>query len=137
MPLVLDISIVNADAMYHKLKKSNIVLNIGSGKCFSINYIVKLLSGDIIYIPKRPGEPEITWSNINKAKKLLCHDYIFSTETPSQLAGLYGYYPTLAHAELALSYPTLIQQYSVEKLQDLAYQYLSPQRYAITVMEPC
>ena len=63
--------VISAITKAIKLKKSNIVLNIGSGKCFSINYIVKLLSGDIIYIPKRPGEPEITWSNINKAKKLL------------------------------------------------------------------
>ncbi|MGK7879517.1 MAG: M16 family metallopeptidase [Crocosphaera sp.] len=76
-------------------------------------------------------------AELNKAKKLLCHDYIFSTETPSQLAGLYGYYQTLAHAELALTYPSLIQQYSAEKLQDLAAQYLSPKRYGITIMEPC
>ncbi len=79
----------------------------------------------------------ITAVELNKAKKLLCHDYIFSTETPSQLAGLYGYYQTLANAELALSYPTLIQQYSAEKLQQLAVQYLSPECYGITVMEPC
>ena len=64
-----------------KLKKSNVVLNIGSGKCYSINYIVKLLNGDIIYIPKRPGEPEITWSNINKAKKILKWKPIVSIES--------------------------------------------------------
>ena len=63
--------VISAITKAIKLKKSNIVLNIGSGKCFSINYIVKLLSGEIIYIPKRPGEPEVTWSNINRAKKLL------------------------------------------------------------------
>ena len=63
-----------------KLKKSNIVLNIGSGKCFSINYIVKLLNGDTVYIPKRPGEPEITWSNINKARKILKWKPIVSIE---------------------------------------------------------
>ncbi|MDJ0729855.1 MAG: pitrilysin family protein [Crocosphaera sp.] len=86
---------------------------------------------------KQLQQEPIPKPELNKAKRLLCHDYIFSTETPSQLAGLYGYYQTLAHAELALSYPTLIQQYSAEKLQHLAYQYLSPERYAITVLEPC
>ncbi len=82
-------------------------------------------------------QESITEAELNKAKRLLTHDYIFSTETPSQLAGLYGYYQTLAHAKLALDYPTIIQQYSIEKLQQLACQYLSPERYAITVMEPC
>lgn len=79
----------------------------------------------------------ITEVELNKAKRLLCHDYIFSTETPSQLAGLYGYYQTLAHAELALKYPSLIQQYTAEKLQEVACQYLSPEQYAITLMKPC
>ena len=70
-----------------------------------------------------------------KAKRLLCHDYIFSTETPSQLAGLYGYYHTLASAELAALYPQKIQQISVTELQRLARQYLSPDYYAITILE--
>ena len=79
----------------------------------------------------------VTEVELNKAKRLLTHDYIFSTETPSQLAGLYGYYQTLAHAELALHYPIMIQRYSAEKLQQVADHYLSPERYAITIMEPC
>ena len=99
----------------------------------NISQVEEIICDRLTQLQQEP----ITETELNKAKKLLCHDYIFSTETPSQLAGLYGYYQTLAHAELALSYPTLIQQYSVEKLQDLAYQYLSPQRYAITVLEPC
>ncbi|MDJ0601676.1 MAG: pitrilysin family protein [Crocosphaera sp.] len=79
----------------------------------------------------------ITEVELNKAKRLLCHDYIFSTETPSQLAGLYGYYQTLADAKLAFSYPTVIQQYTAAQLQQLACEYLSPDQYAITVMRPC
>ena len=72
--------VISAITKAIKLKKSNIVLNIGSGKCFSINYIVKLLNGDTVYIPKRPGEPEITWSNINKARKILKWKPIVSIE---------------------------------------------------------
>jgi len=70
-----------------------------------------------------------------KAKRLLCHDYIFSTETPSQLAGLYGYYQTLASAEFAALYPQKIQEMNITKLQRLANQYLSPDYYAITILE--
>jgi predicted Zn-dependent peptidase len=72
---------------------------------------------------------------LGRAKRLLCHDYIFSTETPGQLAGLYGYYHTLASAELATCYPTTIQALDTQMLQRLAGQYLSPDYYAITTMQ--
>lgn len=63
--------VVDALISASKLKKTNQVFNIGYGKCYSINYIVKLLNGEKIFIPKRPGEPDCTLSNITKAKKLL------------------------------------------------------------------
>jgi predicted Zn-dependent peptidase len=78
---------------------------------------------------------EISDTELERAKRLLCHDYIFSTETPSQLAGLYGYYQTLASAELAVSYPRKIQQFQTSELKTLARQYLSPERYAVTTMQ--
>ena len=40
-----------------------------SGKPKSVNEIVKLLNHKKINIKKRPGEPDITWANINKAKR--------------------------------------------------------------------
>jgi len=33
--------------------------------------LVELLDGEVVYIPKRPGEPDCTWADITKAKKLL------------------------------------------------------------------
>ena len=47
------------------------IINIGSSKTYSINRLVELLGGDVIHIPKRPGEPDCTWANISKAKELL------------------------------------------------------------------
>ena len=47
------------------------IINIGSDNTYSINRLVELLSGDVVYIPKRPGEPECTWADISKAKELL------------------------------------------------------------------
>jgi len=47
------------------------VINIGSSNTYSINHLVKLLDGDIVYIPKRPGEPDCTWADISEAKKIL------------------------------------------------------------------
>ncbi len=77
----------------------------------------------------------ITASELARAKRLLCNDYAFSTETPSQLAGLYGYYHTIAQADVAVSYPQRIQAITVEDLQALASRYLSPYRYAAIVMK--
>jgi UDP-glucose 4-epimerase len=54
--------------------KSNVkgeIINIGSNNTYSINRLVELLEGEVVYIPKRPGEPDCTWANISKAQKLL------------------------------------------------------------------
>jgi len=71
-----------------------------------------------------------------RSKRLLCNDYAFSTETPGQLAGLYGYYHTIAQAKLSVTYPQRIQAFSAEDLRNLASQYLSPYHYAAIVMKP-
>lgn len=76
-------------------------------------------------------------AELARYKRLLQNDYAFSTETTSQLAGLYGYYNTIADAELSAQYPTTIQSFNTAELQDLARQHLSPLRYAVTVMKPC
>ncbi|MEO0335387.1 MAG: insulinase family protein, partial [Pseudomonadota bacterium] len=41
------------------------------------------------------SEP-ITAAELLRCQRLLCNDYAFSTETPGQIAGLYGYYGTIA-----------------------------------------
>ncbi len=71
-----------------------------------------------------------------RCKRLLCNDYAFSTETPSQLAGLYGYYYTLSEAEIAVTYPQQIQSFEPEDIQRLASVYLSPNYYAVTTLKP-
>ncbi|BAU66015.1 peptidase M16 domain protein [Stanieria sp. NIES-3757] len=76
-------------------------------------------------------------TELARAKRLLCNDYIFSTETPGQLAGIYGYYNTIATAEQALNYTKTINQLTANELQRIANQYLSPERYAITTLVPC
>jgi len=49
---------------------SNEVMNIGSGGTYSINTLVSILGGEVNYIPKRPGEPDCTFADINKIEKL-------------------------------------------------------------------
>ncbi|OPX91947.1 MAG: UDP-glucose 4-epimerase [Pelotomaculum sp. PtaB.Bin104] len=47
------------------------ILNVGSGKTYSINRIVELLGGDKVYIPKRPAEPDCSLADISKIGKYL------------------------------------------------------------------
>ncbi len=48
------------------------IWNIGAGNPQSINYLVELLGGNgVEYLPKRPGEPDCTWSDITKITKEL------------------------------------------------------------------
>ena len=73
---------------------------------------------------------------INRAKRQLVNDYIFSTETPSQLASVYGFYDIVATAAHSALYPQIIGQLQPEQLRAIAQRYLSPERYAVTVLKP-
>jgi UDP-glucose 4-epimerase len=49
--------------------KQGEIYNVGSGCTSSVNKLVELLEGEIVYIPKRPGEPDCTFADISKIKK--------------------------------------------------------------------
>jgi len=60
------------EAIYKVSVKNNLrgkVFNVGSGRTVSVNKIVSLLEGKKIKIPKRPGEPDITFADISNIKK--------------------------------------------------------------------
>lgn len=41
--------------------------NVGAGAPQSVNRIVELLGGPVVHVPKRPGEPDVTWADTRKA----------------------------------------------------------------------
>ena len=47
------------------------IYNVGSGQTISINKLVELLAGEAIHIPKRPGEPDCTFADIEKIRREL------------------------------------------------------------------
>ena len=47
------------------------VFNVGSGKCVSIQSIADAISDNQTYIPKRPGEMDVTFANISKIANVL------------------------------------------------------------------
>lgn len=64
--------IVSALITAAKSDVTNEVFNAGSGNTYSVNRLVELLGGEVVHIPKRPGEPDCTLADISKIKKLLC-----------------------------------------------------------------
>ena len=51
--------------------RSGECLNVGSGNTYSVNHLVHLLGGEVVHLPKRPGEPDCTFADTTKIKKLL------------------------------------------------------------------
>ncbi len=44
------------------------VINVGSGNTYSVNHLVELLGGEVVYIPLRPGEPDCTFADTTKIR---------------------------------------------------------------------
>jgi UDP-glucose 4-epimerase len=47
------------------------VYNVGAGNPQSVNRLVELLGGQVVHIPKRPGEPDCTWAAIARIENEL------------------------------------------------------------------
>ena len=56
------------DGFYRAAKTNDIGhrYNLGAGHPQKINYLANLIGGDLVYLPKRPGEPDCTFADITK-----------------------------------------------------------------------
>ena len=45
------------------------IYNVGAGNPQSVNRLVELIGGEVVHIPKRPGEPDCTWADISKIRR--------------------------------------------------------------------
>lgn len=66
-----DVVDANIKAMESKKIKGGEVINVGQEKSYSINYLSKLIGGEVKYLPKRSGDPLHTQADISLAKNLL------------------------------------------------------------------
>lgn len=82
------------------------------------------------------AEQPISETELRRAKRLLINDFAFSTETPGQLAGLYGYYSVVSSPEASYVYPRRIEAHTPQSLARLAKTFLSTNAYAATVLCP-
>ncbi len=76
-------------------------------------------------------------SELNRVRTLVANRYIFGNETPSNRAGLYGYYQAIARdVDAALQYPERIRSLNIDMLQAAAHRYLSPDAYGAVITCP-
>lgn len=115
------------------LQKDSSLFTIGAWlEPNNLDTVEKIISDRLLELQEKPISP----AELNRSRRLLYNDYIFSTETPGQIAGVYGYYNTIARAEQSMMYPWIVNTLDAEQLQRVARQYLSPERYGITIIKP-
>jgi len=47
------------------------IFNLGAGDPQPVNRLVELMGGEVVHVPKRPGEPDCTWADISKIQRML------------------------------------------------------------------
>jgi len=63
--------VVDAFVTAARSEVSGEVFNVGSANTYSVNRLAELLGGDVVHIPKRPGEPDSTFADISKIRRVL------------------------------------------------------------------
>lgn len=63
--------VANAFVQAARSEASGEALNVGSGNHYSVNYLVGLLGGEVVHIPKRPGEPDCTFADTTRIRQVL------------------------------------------------------------------
>lgn len=79
----------------------------------------------------------VTEVELARIRTQVANRFIFGNETPSQRAGLYGYYQSMVgDLEPAFNYPARIQALDTADIIKAAQEYLSPDAYGVVVLKP-
>lgn len=78
----------------------------------------------------------VTAAEIDRVRTQVANRFVFANETPSDRAGMYGYYQSMV-GELApaLNYPACIQGLNEVDLHNAANRYLSPEAYGVVIIK--
>jgi len=81
-------------------------------------------------------QPVEEWE-IARIRTQVANRFIFANETPSDRAGLYGYYQSMVgNLAPAFDYPSRIQALDASVMQSAAQKYLSPNAYGAVILKP-
>ena len=85
----------------------------------------------------RLQETPVEIAELQRVQTQVANRYVFGSESPSDLAGLYGYYQTLTgHLDPALTYPAKVQRLTPVDIQAAAQTYLSTQAFGVLQILP-
>ncbi len=118
---------------------SSMVLKEGGLFCISAQLDPEHLSrveATLLHEIEKLQQDGIGQAELDRTRRILTHELLFSAESPSQLAGIYGYYETLGGVQRLHEYLELLQSFSPIQVRELAQQYLSPQAYVVTTLRP-
>lgn len=88
------------------------------------------------HIRKLQKEP-VTKAEISRVRTQVANRFVFASETPSDRAGMYGYYQSMVKdLDPMLNYPARIQAVNEEELQSIANSFLSPDAYGVVIVKP-
>ena len=63
--------VVNAFVAAAAAEVSGEIFNVGSTDTYSVNLLAALVGGEVVHIPKRPGEPDCTFADTTKIRSVL------------------------------------------------------------------
>lgn len=118
---------------------SSLVLKEGGLFCIGAQLEPKdvaRVEATILHEIEKLQQDGIGQAELDRTRRMLTHEFLFSAESPSQLAGIYGYYETLGGVQLIQEYLELVQSFTPAQIRELAQQYLSPEAYVVTVLKP-
>jgi len=79
----------------------------------------------------------VTASELARVQTTVANRYVFGSETPSDRAGLYGYYQAMTgNIHHALGYPAHIRNISAAAVQAAVRQYLPLHAYGVVTLKP-
>lgn len=82
-------------------------------------------------------EEPVSSAELSRVQTQVANRFIFANETPSDRAGLYGYYHTLTgDITEGLNYPAYIQKIGVKDVLQSAQRHLSSEAYGVVALQP-
>jgi UDP-glucose 4-epimerase len=98
------------------------IMNVGSNNTYSVNRLAELIGGEVVHIPKRPGEPDCTFADTSKIARLLGWKPAVSLEQ--------GVQTMMAHIDYWREAPVWTPASIADATKDW-FQYLSPESAAV------
>jgi len=88
------------------------------------------------HIQRLHNEP-ITEAELRRVQTQVANRYVFGSETPSDRAGLYGYYQAMTgDIRHALDYPECIRQVTAQSVRAAVQRYLPLNAYGVVTLKP-